>query len=90
MTAAVVKKKTEGQPESAVAHPLLERPIPHAYALVQDPARPGRFFAVHLTDVVAKGIEFLEPSARSEPATYGLGRMRGDMEDRHRRKTWTR
>ncbi len=88
---AAAKKKSDEETAvvpSAVAHPLLARPIPHAYALLQDPARPGRFFAVHLTDLIAKGIEFLEPSARSEPATYGLGRMRAAMEDRHRRKTW--
>ncbi len=85
MTAAV-KKKDEAQ----AAHPLLSKPVPHAYALIQDPERPGRFFAVHLTDIVARGIEFLEPSARSEPATYGIVRMDRAASKRHKEKAWTK
>ncbi len=82
---AIAKKK---EPESTVAHPLLATPVPHAYALIQDPARPGRFFAVHLADVLASGIELLEPSARSEPATYGLVRIARAQDRRHKEKRW--
>lgn len=91
MNATIAKKKTEPEAaESAVAHPLLERPIPHAYALIEQPGRPGRFYAVHLTDVLAKGIDFLEPSQRSEPATYGLVRIARAQDRRHKEKRWTR
>lgn len=89
MTAAVAKKKPDPV-QSTVAHPLLERPVPHAYALIEEPGRPGRFYAVHLTDVLAKGIEFLEPSERSEPATYGLVRLTRAQDRRHKEKKWTK
>lgn len=84
MTTAA-KKKTE---EAAPPHPLLNRPIPHAYALIADPNRPGRFFAVHLTDVIAQGLDILEPSGRSEPATYGLQRIDRAADRRHKEKRW--
>ncbi len=84
MTATAKKK----EPESTVAHPLLAKPVPHAYALIQDPEKPGKFFAVHLTDVLASGIAFLEPSARSEPATYGLVRIARAQDRRHKEKRW--
>lgn len=86
MTTVAAKKKPT---EDALPHPLLAKPIPHAYALVQDPARPGKFFAVHLTDVIAKGVEILEHSDRSEPATYGLVKLAQAQERRHREKRWT-
>lgn len=89
MSTAIAKKK-EPEPDSAVAHPLLARPVPHAYALIQDPERPGRFYAVHLTDVLAGGLEILEPSARSEPATYGLVRIERAQDRRHKEKRWTK
>lgn len=87
MTTAAAKKKPEAE-DVAPLHPLLQTPIPHAYALVQDPKRPGRWFAVHLTDVVAGGCEILEPSDRNEPATYGLERIKLAMHRRHKEKKW--
>lgn len=73
---------------TAVKHPLLEKPVPHAYALIQDPARPGRWYAVHLVNVSAQGIEHLEPSARSEMAPHGMIRIGKAMERRHVEKKW--
>lgn len=70
-------------------HPLLEAPIPHAYALVPHPTKPGAFFAVHLRGVAASEVEVLEPSDRAEPATYGLLRIGQAMEKRHKEKLWT-
>lgn len=85
---SAAKKKPE---ENALlnADPLLSKPVPHAYALVPDPVRRGRFFAVHLTNVVAGGLEHLEVNGRSETAPYGLQRMGAAMEKRHRLKGWT-
>lgn len=86
MTAAAAKKK---DPETTVAHPLLAVPVPHAYALIPDPNRVGRFFAVHLSDVLAAGLEHLEPSGRSEAAAYGLQRIARAQDRRHKEKRWT-
>lgn len=69
---------------------ILRNIIPHAYALVPVPERPGRFYAVHLENVTATGLEHLEPSGRPEPATYGLGRIGKDMEKRHKEKRWSK
>lgn len=69
-------------------NPLINRPIAHAYALIPDPDKPGRFFALHLTDVIAGGVEHLEPSSRSTIAAYGLQRIERAMEARHRRRAW--
>lgn len=84
---AATKKKTEDEAPQP-PHPLLATPIPHAYALVKDPRQPGRWFAVHLTDVVAGGLEILEPSDRHEPATYGMERIKVAMQRRHVEKKW--
>jgi len=81
------KKKPELAAPLAV-DPLLERPVAHAYALIPDPVRAGRFYAVHLTNVIAGGLEHLEPGARSQVAPYGLLRIQAAMETRHRRKKW--
>jgi hypothetical protein len=102
MTAAK-KKLTESDDESeagavdavradaqAMKEALLRLPIPHAYALIPVPERPGRFYAVHLTNVTAMGLEHLEPSGRSEAAAYGLGRIGKDMEKRHKEKGWAK
>lgn len=64
--------------------PILDRPIAHAYALVPDPARPGRYFAVHLRDVVAGGYDHIEPSGRSDMIPRGMMRITGAMQARHR------
>jgi hypothetical protein len=85
VSAPQTKKKTDAP---LAVDPLLAVPVPHAYALIPDPAHRGRFFAVHLTNVVAGGIEHLEPSARSDVAPRGLMRMSVAMEKRHQRKTW--
>lgn len=69
-------------------NPLINRPIAHAYALVPDPDRRGRFFALHLTDVIAGGVEHLEPNGRSQIAAHGLRRIAKAMEVRHRRREW--
>lgn len=94
-TPAAKKKPTEEDAPSRVPLPhdpeaILRNIIPHAYALVPVPERPGRFYAVHLTNVTATGLEHLEPSGRAEPATYGLGRIGKDMEKRHKEKRWSK
>ncbi len=68
--------------------PVVGRPILHAYALVPDPARVGRYFAVALTDVVAGGYTHLEPSGRSDMPTRGMLRIEGAMQARHRQRAW--
>jgi hypothetical protein len=89
MTAAK-KKLTEHDEEPETPMPLLKAPIPHAYALIPVEGRPGRFYAVHLRNVTAMGLDYLEPSGRSEAATYGLGRINRDMEKRHKEKSWAK
>lgn len=85
----MAKKET---PKSATERPkptpLANKPVPHAYALMQDPHRPGKYFAVHLSNVIAEDIEYLEASARAENVAYGLRRLSAAMEERHRRRAW--
>lgn len=90
MTAAAVKKteKTEKTPEKAETHPLLRRPIPHAYALVPVEGKPGLFYAVHLENVVAERLDHLEANGRPAMAPHGMIRIHGAMETRHRQKKW--
>lgn len=85
---SAAKKKADDDALPAPPHPLLTKPIPHAYALVSDPKQPGRWFAVHLTGVIAEGLSILEPSDRNEPATYGLHRIHQAMQRRHAEKKW--
>lgn len=68
--------------------PVVGRPILHAYALVPDPARPGRYFAVALHDVVAGSYTHLEPSGRSDMPPRGMLRIEGAMQTRHRQRAW--
>jgi len=68
--------------------PVIGRPILHAFALVPDPARPGRYFAVGLSDVVAGSYTHLEPSGRSDMPTRGMLRIEGAMQARHRLRAW--
>jgi hypothetical protein len=89
MTAAK-KKLADEEPETLPEPSLLKAPIPHAYALIPVEGRPGRFYAVHLRNVTAMGLDHLEPSGRSEAATYGLGRINRDMEKRHKEKGWSK
>ncbi len=88
MSGAPKKKAAEANP-LLNANPLLSKPVPHAYALVPDPERRGKFFAVHLSNVVAEGLEHLELSGRSETAPYGMKRIEAAMEKRHRLKGWS-
>lgn len=82
------------KPQAAVhqdrvaAHPLLEVPVPHAYALVPAKGRPGLFYAVHLTNVQAEKLEHLEPNSRCLSAPFGLIRIEAAMQKRHAEKKW--
>lgn len=68
--------------------PLLERPIPHAYALVEHPDKPGLFYAVHLVNVTAEKLEHVEPSGRPSHGPFQLQRIYQAMETRHRARKW--
>ena len=68
--------------------PLLERPIPHAYALVPHPDKPGLFYAVHLMNVSAERLEHVEPSGRPSNGPFQLQRLYQQMELRHRARKW--
>lgn len=69
-------------------HPLLERPVPHAYALIPCESRPGLFYAVHLSQVQAAKLEHLEPNSRPLAAPFGMLRIQAAMEKRHLAKQW--
>ncbi len=69
-------------------HPLLQKPIPHAYALVPCPSRPGLYYAVHLAHVQAEQLDHLEPNSRPLQAPFGLIRISAAMEKRHQQKLW--
>lgn len=69
-------------------HPLLSKPVPHAYALIPAEGRPGLFYAVHLTGVQAAGLEHLEPNSRCLSAPFGLIRIHAAMDRRHAEKKW--
>ena len=60
----------------------------HAYALVEDPLRPGRYFSVHLTGVIADSAEIIEPSACSEYALNGVNRIINEIHRRTRKQLW--
>jgi hypothetical protein len=64
--------------------------IVHAYALVQSKAVPGKFYAVHLENVLAERFEILEPSARAEPAAHGVSRILHALDIRQFKKAWGR
>ena len=82
------KQTTAEKPPRAVVDPLLELPIPHAYALIPHPDKPGLFYAVHLEGVFAEKLSHLEPSDRPSQAVFGLLRISQAMENRHRTKKW--
>lgn len=71
-------------------HPLLARPVPHAYALIPAEGRPGLFYAVHLTQAQAAGLEHLEPNGRALAAPFGLLRIHAAMDKRHHQKGWAK
>lgn len=87
--AAVHQDGKLAEPARHVPHPLLAKPVPHAYALIPAEGRPGLFYAVHLTDVVAAGLEHLEPNSRCLSAPFGLIRIHSAMERRHTQKKWS-
>lgn len=74
--------------EPRAPHPLLSKPVPHAYALIPAEGRPGLFYAVHLTGVQAAALEHLEPNSRCLSAPFGLIRIHSAMERRHTQKKW--
>ncbi len=76
------------EPLKVEVDPLLERPIPHAYALVPHPDKPGLFYAVHLVNVTAERLEHVEPSGRPSHGPYQLQRLYREMEARHRTRKW--
>ena len=69
---------------------LTAEPIPHAYALIPDPKRPGYYYDVHLSQVYAENIELLEQSGRNSKAAFGLARINDAMAQRHRRRQWSK
>lgn len=64
--------------------PLLTKKLDTAYALIEDPERPGMYFAVRLKGVVAAELEHIEFSQRSSYREWGLQRLYKDMQTRHR------
>lgn len=59
-----------------------------AYALVEDPQRPGKFFSVELRNVVYESIRHVEPSARSESLGSADERLATAVHLRGRRRGW--
>lgn len=81
-------KKNAAPAEVPAVHPLLTKPIPHAYALIPHPERPGLFYAVHLEQVTAERLEHLELNGRESQAPMGMLRIEGAMQRRHFEKKW--
>lgn len=77
-------------PPKRLPHPLLSKPVPHAYALIPCESRPGLFYAVHLSKVQAEQLEHLEPNARPLAAPFGMLRIGAAMEKRHLQKLWSK
>lgn len=84
------KKKDAPVTNGAAAEvdPLLRKPIPHAYALVPHPEKPGMFYSVHLENVQAERLEHLELNSRPSAAPMGMLRIEGAMQRRHFEKKW--
>ncbi len=80
--------ESQAQAPAPQLHPLLKKPVPHAYALIPAEGRPGLFYAVHLTGVQAEQLEHLEPNSRCLSAPFGLIRIPAAMEKRHAEKKW--
>ncbi len=81
-------KGAKNEPLTIEVDPLLRVPIPHAYALVPHPDKPGLFYAVHLEGVSAERLTHVEPSARPSHGPYQLQRIYREMETRHRARKW--
>ena len=78
------------EPKRPQLHPLLSKPVPHAYALIPCEGRPGLFYAVHLSRVQAEKLDHLEPNSRPLAATFGMLRIAAAMEKRHQQKLWSK
>jgi hypothetical protein len=59
-----------------------------AYALVEDPARPGKYFSVELRNVAFDYLKHIEPSARSESLGSASERLVTSIQLRGRRRAW--
>ena len=83
-------KSTKEPPEPTLDERLTRVPIPHAYALIPDPDRPGKYYAVHLMGVHAERIEHLDkPVPRGSYHTAALSRIIPAMQNRYRlEKGW--
>lgn len=64
--------------------------IAHAYAIVPVAGKVGKYRALHLQGVIAEIVTDLEPEGRGEPATTCLSRIDSALNERTRRKAWTR
>ena len=60
----------------------------HAYAIIPDPERPGKYFSAHLTGVSYKGLKHLEPSERSESIGTATERLNTAVSIRSRTHKW--
>ena len=83
-------KKREPAPNGAALEidPLLRKPIPHAYALVPHPDKPGMYYSVHLEGVTAERLEHLELNSKASAAPMGMLRIEAAMQRRHFEKKW--
>jgi hypothetical protein len=59
-----------------------------AYALVEDPARPGKFFSVEVHNVLYESIRHIEPSQRSESLGSAAERLSTAMHLRGVKRKW--
>ena len=73
-------------PESTVVRDDLV--VPWAYALVEDPERPGKFFSVELRNVVYESLRHVEPSGRSESLGAADERLTTAVHLKGRRRGW--
>lgn len=76
------KKKTPQ--EETLKDKLTRKPIPHAYALIEDPDHPGMYYPVHLQGVFSEGLEVIGFNNGSSYRERGLARIRLDIQNRHR------
>jgi hypothetical protein len=62
--------------------------VPWAYAVVEDPERPGRFFSVELRNVMFESIRHLENDARSEYLGNAAARVTNAVHLRGAKRQW--
>jgi len=70
------------------AKPVEKVVIPWAYTLYEDPERPGLYFALELSNVVAEKVRHCEPSGRSSHSAIQLGRMLREIDKRQTQRAW--